>query len=333
MPSVITWNSIELLHNVVKTLNFLATLPEAEGRQALPTVTYRRKVKEHGTNCAVQIRTEGLVTQSREVVLTPDEDLKGFAKWVAANATYFRSLASGLTVFGEWCGPGVEPGMAVSQLPTKQFAVFGVLVGEGAGAVLVTDPEDICTYLASDVQKPQNMHVLPWEGGTIRINFADRSSLDAAVDQLNDIVKAVEAEDPWVKSTFNVSGMGEGIVLYPIAIEGREVPTDPEALAQFMFKAKGEKHRTTRQKEAVQVDASVVASVSAFVDLVVTEARLEQGVSVVGGREPKLTGNFVKWVADDVRKESVAELEASGLTWDKVATAVTTKARTWFLRK
>jgi hypothetical protein len=81
----------------------------------------------------------------------------------------------------------------------------------------------------------------------------------------------------------------------------------------------------------VAVDAAVVASVDELVALMVTEARLAQGVSAVGGREPRLTGKFLDWIAADVRKESVAELEASGLTFAQVEKAVRARARAWFL--
>lgn len=333
MPSVISWSSIELLHNVIRTLNYLAALSPEEGGRPLPKVTYRAKVKLHGTNCGVQVHTDGIVSQSRETVLTPEADLKGFAKWAHARAGYFAALPSGVVVFGEWCGPGVEPGMAISALPEKQFAVFGVQVGTGEAARVVSDPDEVAAVLGA---LPAGMHVLPWADGVeFTVDFADPASLQAAAAYLNGVVEAVEKEDPWVKATFGVSGMGEGVVLYPVAVAGEEVPAHPEALARFMFKAKGEKHRTTRQKEAVQVSAEVVTSVAAFVDLVVTEARLAQGLSIAcgGARDPKATGKFLQWLVADVQKESGAELEASGLTWQQVQGAVQTRAREWFLRK
>jgi hypothetical protein len=85
---------------------------------------------------------------------------------------------------------------------------------------------------------------------------------------------------------------------------------------------------------AVAVDATVVASVDEFVALMVTEARLEQGLTVAcgGGRDPKRTSTFLAWITADVRKESAAELEASKLTWAQVEKAVQTRARTWFLK-
>jgi crotonobetainyl-CoA:carnitine CoA-transferase CaiB-like acyl-CoA transferase len=63
----------------------------------------------------------------------------------------------------------------------------------------------------------------------------------------------------------------------------------------------------------------------------VTEARLAQGVGAVGGREPRLTGKFLAWVTADVRKESVAELEAAGLAWAQVEKPLQVAARAWFL--
>jgi hypothetical protein len=102
-----------------------------------------------------------------------------------------------------------------------------------------------------------------------------------------------------------------------------------------MFKAKGEKHRTAGTKTAAAVDAAVVASVDDFVALMVTEARLAQGVAAVGAaqprRDPKLTGVFLEWVVADVQKESAAELEASGLSFAQVEKAVRVRARSWYL--
>ena len=331
MASVINWPSIVLLHNVIKTLNHLANLPLAEGGRGLPVVTYRGKTKIHGTNCAVQVYSDGLVTQSREIVLTPEADLKGFSKWVKANESYFRSLTPGIVVYGEWAGAGVESGMAISTLE-KQFCVFGLQVD----GHLVYGPDEIGDYLQT---MPKNMHVLPWMDVFLTLDYTDPVALQAGANTLNEVVSSIEKEDPWVKSTFGISGLGEGVVLYPVAmsIGGAPfpVPTLPASFAQLMFKAKGDKHRTAGTKEAVQVAPEVVSSVGAFVTLMVTEARLQQGLGTAcgGQHDPKLTGKFLAWVTQDVAKESVAELEASGLTWAQVEKAVQVRAREWFLKK
>jgi hypothetical protein len=316
----VSWGSIELLHNVVRTLTHLNEL----GR-AFPVVEYRAKVKLHGSNCAVQVTDAGIVTQSRTAVLTPEADYKGFAAWARAHEAYFAQLPRGIVVFGEWCGPGVEKGMAISQAKRKVFAVFAVQVGDR----IVYEPDEVRRLVPAD-GAPDDLHTLPWEGEAVTIDYGSRSALDAVATELSERVTAVEREDPWVKRVFGISGLGEGLVFYPIRVDGGPPEVDPEHLAQLMFKAKGEKHRTAGTRTAVQVDASVVASVDDFVALMVTEARLEQGLAAVGGRDPKLTAKFLAWVAADVRKESVAELEASGLTWAAVEKAVQVRARGWF---
>jgi hypothetical protein len=306
----VSWGSIELLHNCVRTLTLLA-----EQGQPYPVVEYRAKVKLHGTNCAVQITADGFVAQSRNLLLTPEADHKGFAKWAHGHAAYWQSLAPGLVVFGEWCGPGVEKGMAISQASAKLFAVFAIKQGDR----VIHAPGELESLLPD---RPADVHVLPWEGEPITIDFGSREALQAVARTLNDRVAEVEREDPWVKRTFGISGLGEGLVFYPMA-------GDPAVL---MFKAKGDKHRTAG-KHAVQVDASVAASVEDFVALVVTDARLEQGLATVcnGLRDSKQTGAFLAWVTADVRKEAVAELEASRLSWAQVEKAVQTRARKWFL--
>ena len=317
----VPWGSIELLHNLVATLGHLNGLG-----QPFPVVEYRAKVKLHGTNCAVQITGSGVIAQSRTALLSPDADYKGFAVWVAAQRDYFARLPSGLVVFGEWCGPGIEKGMAISQARTKLFAVFAVRRDDG---IIIHEPEQIRALLPA-ANAPEQLHVLPWEGEPITITFGDRTDLERAASVLNTRVAEVEREDPWVKRALGISGLGEGLVFYPVSVDGAAPAT--ERLEQLMFKAKGEKHRTAGTKTAVQVDPSVVASVAEFVALMVTDARLRQGLTEAcgGARDPKITRQFLEWVATDVRKESSAELAASGLSWSDVDKAVQARAREWF---
>lgn len=322
--SHVSWGSIELLHNVIRTLTHLH---EDEGRP-FPVVRYRAKVKLHGSNCAVQVTGDGLFAQSRTTMLTPESDYKGFAAWVREQRAYFEALRPGLVVFGEWCGPGVEKGMAISQVASKQFVVFAVRDGER----VVYEPDEV-RALVPAAGAPAELHVLPWHGEPITIDYGSRESLERSAAALNDRVAAVEHEDPWVRSTFGISGLGEGLVFYPLDVDGAAPRSDPEGLAALMFKAKGDKHRTAGARTAVQVDTTVVGSVAEFVALMVTDARMQQGLSVVcdGTVDMKHTGKLLAWVVADVRKESVAELEAAGLTWPQVEKAVQSAARTWFL--
>jgi len=296
-PSHVAWGSIELLHNVVRTLQYL----EEQGTPK-PSVLYRAKIKLHGTNAAVQCHTTGVFPQSRSQVLTGSADNNGFAAW---------------------CGPGVQQGMAITGIDRKVFAVFAMTDSSG---VLEVCPQE----LRKRLPKHPDLFVIPWHGDAVTINYAD--NMDEAVAVLNQMVEAVEEEDPWVKATFGVSGLGEGIVLYP---QLGDSPLDSETFAQLGFKAKGLKHRTAKNKKAAQVAPEKVAGVEEFVSLVVTDARLEQGVAEAcnGEFNMRTMGDFIRWTSSDVKKESALELEAAGLSWKQVSKDVTQKAREWYRSK
>src|SRR5262249_5310787 len=155
-------------------------------------------------------------------LLSAGSDYKGFAAWVAAHRDYFGALSSGMVVFGEWCGPGVEKGMAISQAKTKLFVVFAVRRDDGTN---VYEPEQRRALLPA-VHAPAELHVLPWEGAPITIAFGDRARLDEVAAELNARVAVVEREDPWVKGALGISGLGEGLVFYPVSVDGAAPPTE-----------------------------------------------------------------------------------------------------------
>jgi hypothetical protein len=116
------------------------------------------------------------------------------------------------------------------------------------------------------------------------------------------------------------------------ALFGPEGRADRDSYVELMFKAKGEKHRVTRQKKAAQIDPEIARGIEEFVDNVVTVARLEQALEQSTGNvaDMRRIGDFLRWIGQDVRKETVAELEAAGLEWKDVAQSVTRVAKQWF---
>ena len=217
------------------------------------------------------------------------------------------------------------------------FAVLAVQLhtGRNGPASLIIDPERIREL----VPEHPDIFVLPWHGDAFDVVWSDPAQLEGVAAAVNAGVEEVEARDPWVADVFGVEGTGEGLVLYPVRVHGDDGYEASGAVrrdtcAELMWKAKGDKHKVVRQRQPAQVDPEVAENVDAFVDLFLTQARLEQGVAegCGGDRSPKATGAFLAWISRDVQKESVAELEASGLSWKQVAKAVTTRARAWFLR-
>ena len=326
--SHIAWTSIDLFHNVRRT--FAALTPEGPH-----TVSYRAKVKLHGTNAAVQVTPEGtLECQSRERVIRPDDDNHGFARWVDTHRdAWLRAIMPGTVVFGEWAGPGIMKNVAVSKVTEKIFAVFAMLVPNGAGGRdLIVDPSEITKILCPRTP----CHVLPWYGElTVTVDWdASAEALAPVLDRINAEVRAVEACDPWVKTTFGVEGTGEGLVFYP---EGDRFT--PDAFYTRMFKAKGEEHKTVGQKAPAQADPEVAKNLAEFATLVCAPARLEQGAEAVmpGGAsmryDVKRIGAFLGWVSKDVAKECGPELAASGLNPSAAGKAVTDHARKWYMAR
>lgn len=309
----IPWTEIALFHNVKK---YVAAYPEI--LQGNPVVSYKGKVKIHGMNGAVQVTPEGRVAQSRTKILTPEDDNAGFANWVKESPD---GWTPGYIIFGEWCGKGIMKGVAISQVPSKNFAVFAARSLEEPDRLII-EPEELRNLVPYDL----SIHILPWFTN-LTIDFSGSSDeIAEALTGVNDLVKEVEKKDPWVSETFGVDGIGEGVVYYPVSHLGAT------NFNNLCFKAKGEEHKTIKAP-SVQMDASVVSGIQEFVDLVITMARLEQGVTTTGDLDQKNIGKFITWIQGDVQKECQDELEASALTWKQVAKAVSDTARNWYLAK
>lgn len=163
------------------------------------------------------------------------------------------------------------------------------------------------------------------------LDFGDRAQLKSAIEILNQAVNTVETVDPWVKETFGIEGIGEGLVMFP---ESHQL-AERLSYAELLFKAKGEKHQAVKTKAPVQLDPEIAQNIDDFVNLFVTPARLEQGVLEVGCSSFEITkiGAFLQWFNADVQKESAAELEAAQLTWKEVNKAVMRAAREWYQEK
>lgn len=353
----LAWPEIEAFHHIRKCLRidpgeWWRTKEMLSGTS---TVTYRAKIKLHGTNAAVQVHQDGtIICQSRENIITPEKDNAGFARWV--NGKEMRPLWFGgdhdFILYGEWCGPGVQKGVALSEIPRKVFAVFAArLLTEGDA--LVVEPNELEALVGGIT----DVYVLPWYRQPGSSHFYESLSInwkrtDKELSQdiacVNEWVASVEENDPWVFDTFGIKGTGEGLVFYPSSTPH----LGWEHFQNLCFKAKGEKHKNIATAKPAQVSAEAAASVDEFIKLVLTDARLEQGARAILGEhkhedslkclfcttgvlqfDMKNTGKFVQWVTADVQKEAQDELEASGLNWEQVIKSLGNKARAWYLAK
>jgi len=326
--TVIHWTEIEGFHNIRK---YTKAMPEVLNER--PVITYRAKVKLHGNNAGIQIHTDGtVVAQSRTTELTIKNDLAGFAKWVDSIRTLLlETNAKGYVLYGEWCGQGIQSGVALNQLKNKVFALFAAISLDG-GSDFITDPDALIDLLGPVADK-LGIHVLPWYGEPIEVDWsADESTLTSKTAMINEWVMAVEQNDPWVEATFGIKGTGEGLVFYPTS----SFHLGYANYCNFVFKAKGEAHRVVKAKASAQVNAESAEDANLFAGMVLTLARLEQGARAVSDDgsltfNQKFIGKFLAWIAADVQKENQDELEASGLDWKQVQKPVGDKARGWYL--
>lgn len=309
----IKWPSIESLKHVVKSPIAKQTL----------SCRYRAKVKIHGTNAAIRCFENTLVAQSRNRDIFPENDNAGFASWVNENnESLLNSITPGWAVFGEWFGPGIMKGVAASDIPEKSFAVFCLMSSDG---IMITNPEDIKEYI--DIQKaPKNMYIIPWYGDVLEINYEDPGSVRTKIESM---LFSVEECDPFIESTFGVRGTGEGLVFYPLNC------IDLDAASSLLFKVKGEKHSVKKTKQTVEIDSELLTNIDDFVDSFVTDARLEQCISELGITDllPNAMSSVLKWMSQDILKESKDELQQLNLGWKDVSSRVISRVRSLYLKK
>jgi len=308
-----------------------------DASKPLPTLKFRGTVKLHGTNAGIvyDVDTDSFTFQSRERVLSLTQDNAGFMLHQMKNESIWRDVVNQamseiwiphvpikkIAIFGEWCGSGIQKGVALSQLP-KMFVVFAVK------AVLSDDTTHWLPVGEFDIHLPEdgvfNIDTFPTWEADIDFKFPE-----IAQNKMIEITEAVENECP-VGKYFGVSGIGEGVVWTCVSEGWNDSGT--------WFKVKGEKHSVSKVRTLAAVDVEAVENIRAFVAATVTEARLEQGLDNLVREqllpfEMKSMGDFIRWVYNDVLKEEMDTIVASQIDPKKLGSAIANEARPWFIKK
>ena len=350
MTKHISFPSIEQFRNVVKHVRDRAKFHQVP----VPTITFVGTVKLHGTNAAICNYVDPksdveIWAQSRSNVITPESDNAGFAKFVVENNSVLIDLCDSvrdyiegepfmkkeniIAIYGEWCGSGIQKGVAISQLP-KMFVIFAIAIIDASeidqnGNVkynwLSRDQIEAITDI---VEFPSNIKsIYDFDTWEIDIDF---NSPESVQNQLGRFTEEVERRCP-VGAALGSEGTGEGIVWKAANCETTGFRYD-----DLIFKVKGEKHSVTRVKTLASVDIEKVNSIKEFVDSVLTDARVEQAVAVMReqGMEPVVenTGAFLKWIGGDVIKEDSDTMEANGLDRKEVMPVLNREARQKYMK-
>lgn len=309
-----------------------------DASKPLPTLKFRGTVKLHGTNAGIvyDVDTDSFTFQSRERVLSLTQDNAGFMLWAMSHENDWRYLVENLSVptdtkniaiFGEWCGRGIQKGVAVSQL-RKMFVIFAIkaIDSEGNGTWLDISEDEQCLFCSDDPDDLSIQSIYDFPTYEIDIDF---KFPEIAQNKMIEITEAVEAECP-VGKHFGVSGIGEGVVWTCVSEGWNDSGT--------WFKVKGEKHSASKVKTLAAVDVEAVENMRQFVKSAVTEARLEQGLDNLVREqllpfEMKSMGDFIRWVYNDVLKEEMDTIVASQIDTKKLGSAIANEARPWFIKK
>ena len=322
------WQKIGQFHNIRKRIEEAVDYRRTIGESPeYPVISYRGKIKLDGTNAAIRVVWGQFAVQSRSRFITVEDDNYGFASFAEDVRDWVYHIACGtteLSVYGEWCGVGIQKRCSVSKCK-RMFVVFAVVLD----GKRVVDPALLRQLLG---ELPQGVYILGWYGETVTIDFGNEDSVVDNVNVMCQIVEEVETCDPWVQEQFGVEGLGEGLVYYTTkVVNGHAMPEDLDRL----FKAKGEKHQNVRQLKPVLTSPEFVATTDAFVLKFVTEERMRQALIELGIETPSTqdTGAFLKWIGNDVRSESSDERMISNIEWSHVAKKVSRHAKNWLFAK
>jgi hypothetical protein len=337
---MIKFGSIGQFKNVIKAVRDTANW----NKQPIPTLQFIGTTKIHGTNASVVFDHEGNhVFQSRERVLSIESDNAGFCMWGERNIqelkktydalpSYFKTTNPGehVAIFGEWCGSTIQKGVGVSKLPHKMFVIFNItFIGNDGVPATEETPEKPATRIElphteiqAYVHRTNEIHsIYDFPTWVMDIDF---NAPQLVQNKLVDLTLAVEEECPVAKH-FGISGVGEGIVWWNYD-------------QNLTFKVKGEKHSVSKVKtikEIAAVDIERMASLDAFIDTVITENRLNQGLAKLSEMgldiDVKNTGTYIKWVVNDAMKEEQDVIVASNFDMKELGGKMSNKAKVfWF---
>jgi hypothetical protein len=276
---------------------------------------YANGVLVHNSNASILKYKDEYKFQSRERVLDIEDDNSGFMRNMLEKD--YAKLFEGIefneycAIYGEWCGKGIQKSVAIAQLP-KMFVIFAVKIDDVY--------QDITKFQHLKIEDQQIYNILQFPHYHMEIDF---NQVEVSQNLLADLTIAVETECP-VGKFFGVEGIGEGLVWECINGEHR-----------YIFKVKGVKHQNSRVKTLATVDIEAVENMNAFIEYAVTENRLMQGVDKMRELglpiEHKTTGDYLRWVYNDVVKEESDTMIANNIDQKKLGSAVSTKARMFWL--
>lgn len=336
--------SIEQFRNVIRTIQtHSAYIGKDENNQPIydynkpkPTLKFVGSVKIHGTNlCIAYNKKDGFWFQSKNNIITVEKDNAGAAFFCQSRTNELNQIIQGIKIrfniddenndiclYGEYAGGNIQKGVAVNGLD-KFIAIFGLKI--------CPHDENIPNYWINnfdffELEKKNIFHINTFGNYEINIDFENPKLIQ---NKLIELTEQVEKECPVGKYFGRKFGedctAGEGIVW---SCEYND--------NVYRFKTKGSKHSSSHVKKLAKVDTEKLESISSFIEYAVTENRLNQAVENVFTMEDKIpdikmTGDFIRWVVNDILKEEIDTMNDNNLEPKEVNGQISKKARDWFV--
>jgi len=296
-----------------------------------PTINFSGTVKLHGVNAAVVQLPDGTrYAQSRNKIITPEDDHMGFAKYVVEHKHSFDVLFNAIQhpketviVFGEFAGKGIQKNIGISKLP-KSFYAFEI-----ESHIEDTSPTTTEPWLNPELNLPAYNAIQSFYYKSIAIDFS--KSLEELTTLLAPYTQEVEDCCPvaahYLPDDTNL--IGEGVVWK--AMFNDKV---------IRFKVKGDKHSKASRVPKQPFTPEELANTANY-DRVARQLfspeRCQQAIFEIYGPNweqdisYKELGTYLKWVLEDTWKEEYDILEEAKLTTKQVSKPLSRLARTYFI--
>lgn len=333
--------------DISNNINHFFKFPSIEGyRQLISNIDYYTKnqpllhkklnfegtVKLHGTHADIVYNKSNneIYFQSRNRILTKDSDNCNFMNYMSSLIENLKEIfekfvdkypnCNYFILSGEWCGKGIQSNVALSCLE-KMFIIYNSAIYENFEKKVCYDTKIIKDIILPEL-KIYNIYQFPIFN--IEIDFSIPGEYQ---DKLSELTNKVEDECP-VGKYFGVSGTGEGIVW--------KCTDNNFESSKFWMKIKGHLHSVVKNKSLASTSIEDYNTINEFVNNVVTEQRLLQGLSYLREQnlifDKKNIRHFIKWVTLDVLKEESDTILKNNLNKKTIEKNIGNVSSKWYIK-
>jgi hypothetical protein len=275
---------------------------------------------------------------SKERILTKENDNDNFANWVNSKSKevwlkIFKKVKENLitdvsenekiTLFGEWCGKGIQNKAAITKCE-RMFFIFAIRIGNdvdhgGKPIGWLTDNNFKNVYNRSENIFNSSM----FENFFLEVDWNYPKEIEKIVEEKT---KVINDSCP-VAEYFGVDGVGEGIVWIPANY-------DELNNTKLWFKTKGDKHKQNKKSKDSEIDPEIIRNISALLDEYLVENRLERGIAYLKEAgiflEAFNTKFFIEFIAKDILKDASEHLKTLEIDSEKLRKEISKYSGKWF---